>query len=73
MSTTRYINETRLDDSILDSEIKISGYDIIRRDRNRNGGGVAMYIRSNISFTKSTDLVREALEQVCIEVTEPKS
>ena len=67
------LNETRLDDSILDSEIKISGYDIIRRDRNRNGGGVAMYIRSNISFTNRTDLVREALEQICIEVTKSKS
>ena len=38
------LNQTRLDDSILDSEIKISGYDIICRDRNRYGGGVAMYI-----------------------------
>ena len=67
------LNETRLDDSILDSEIKISGYDIIRRDRNRYGGGVAMYIQSNISFTNRTGLVREALEQICIEVTKPKS
>ena len=37
------LNETRLDDSIPNSEIKISGYDIVRRDRNRNSGGVAMY------------------------------
>ena len=44
------LNETRLDDSILNSEIKISGYDIVRRDRNRNGGGVAMYIRSVYSI-----------------------
>ena len=41
------LNETRLDNSISDSEVKIPGYDIVRCDRNRNGGGIAMFIRSN--------------------------
>ena len=36
------INETRLSDSIDDSCIHIQGYDIVRRDRNRNGGGVCL-------------------------------
>ena len=67
------LNETRLDDSIPNSEIKISGYDIVRRDRNRNGGGVAMYIRSCITFTNRNDLVPESLEQICIEINKPKS
>ena len=40
------LNETRLDNSISDSEVKIPGYGIVRRDRNRNGGGVAILIRS---------------------------
>ena len=39
------ITETKLDDSVLDPEILINGYDIIRNDRNRKGGGVACYIR----------------------------
>ncbi len=43
-------NETRLDNIISDSEVKICRNDIVRRDRNRNGGGVAIYNRSNISF-----------------------
>ena len=34
------INETRLSDSIDNSCIHIQGYDIVRRDRNRNGGGI---------------------------------
>ena len=38
------LNETRLDSSILDCEVQIPGYDIIRSDRNRYGGGVAIYI-----------------------------
>ena len=53
------LNETRPDNSISDSEVKIPGYDIVRRDRNRNGGGVAMFIRSNISFINRNDLVPE--------------
>ena len=52
------LNETRLDNTVSDSEVKISGYDIVRRDRNRSGGGVTMYIRSNISFINRNDLVR---------------
>ena len=42
------LNETRLDCSVLNGEIEIPGYDIVRRDRNRSGRGVAMYIRSHI-------------------------
>ena len=33
------LNETRLDNTIADSQFDIEGYDILRRDRNRNGGG----------------------------------
>jgi hypothetical protein len=33
------INETRLDDTIDNNEVEIKGYDLTRRDRNRNGGG----------------------------------
>jgi hypothetical protein len=35
------LNETRLDDTISDSEISIDKHDIVRRDRSRQGGGVA--------------------------------
>ena len=51
----------------------IPGYDIVRRDRNRNGGGVAMFIRSNISFINRNDLVPEVLEQICVEISRPNS
>ena len=44
------INETRLDKTIKNSEIGLQGYDLTRRDRNRNGGGVAIYVRNNISY-----------------------
>ena len=44
------LNETRLEEGIRDSEIEIPGYSIIRKDRNRNGGGVAIYIRNSICY-----------------------
>ena len=44
------ISESKHDEFVLQSEIQINNYDPVRRDRNRNGGGVACYIRSDISY-----------------------
>ena len=33
------INKTKIDDSVPDNEITITGYHLIRKDRNRHGGG----------------------------------
>ena len=46
------INETRLDESIIDREIGIPGYTLERKDRNRNGGGVALYIRNSLNYER---------------------
>jgi hypothetical protein len=43
-------NETRLDSTVSDAEVSIPGYSIIRRDRDRKGGGVALYILNSIVF-----------------------
>ena len=50
------INETRLDEGILNSEIYTPGYEIVRRDRKRNGGGVCFYIKTAINYSVPTDL-----------------
>ena len=50
------VNETRLDKSRHDFGVEIPGYDIVRLHRNRNGGGVAMYIRKNKSYINRQDL-----------------
>ena len=67
------INETRLDESFNDRDVRISGYDIIRRDRNRHGGGVAIYIRNNIPYIQRHDLLVQDLETICVEIKKPKS
>ena len=66
-------NETRLDANITDNMINIDGYDVVRKDRSRNGGGVCIYLRSSINCKVRNDLVPTELEVVCIEITKPHS
>ncbi|XP_068742189.1 uncharacterized protein [Montipora capricornis] len=67
------INETRLEQGILNSEIYIPGYEIVRRDRNRNGGGVCFYIKTAINYSVRTDLNINNLENLCLEIRKPNS
>ncbi len=48
------INESKIDDTVPDNEIYINGYNIIRNDRNRNGGGVIMYLGQSLSCIHRT-------------------
>ena len=43
------LSETWLDSSVVDGEVHIPGYTLFRFDRNRSGGGVAMYCADNLS------------------------
>ena len=61
-------HESKIDDSISDNEIKIPGYALCRNDRNRNGGGVVLYIRDCFSFIQRKELIPNQLEMVCIEI-----
>ena len=40
--------ETWLDESVLPREVAISGYCLMRRDRTRHGGGVALYVHESL-------------------------
>ncbi len=63
------INETKIDDSVPDNEINVAGYHLIRKERNRHGGGVLMYIRESIPFSERNDLVPTSLEMICVEIS----
>ena len=67
------INETRLSSSIDNSCIHIPGYDIVRRGRNRLGGGVCIYVRSSINFKTRPDLMSDVYEAVVLHIIEPNS
>ena len=51
-----------MDGSIGDAELHIEGYDIIRNDRNRLGGGVALYITNKLRYHLRDDLLVDDLE-----------
>jgi len=46
---------------------------LFRKNRNRAGGGVVLYIRDNIPFSNREDLVPSSLEMVCAEISRPNS
>ena len=62
------LNETFCDDSIADNEISLPDYSIERKDRNRHGGGVAMYIRNNLTFVRRIDLETDDVECIWVEI-----
>ena len=57
------ISETELDETILSSELEVNGYELVRLNRSRRGGGVASYIKSSIvycykdSFCSNTNII----------------
>ena len=48
----------RLDSSVLDGEVSTSGYVLERKDRNRAGGGVALYVTNSIHLYDCVHLKR---------------
>ena len=45
------LSETKVDHSITDSELTVSGYRLMRKDRTRHGGGVAIYASNRRNCT----------------------
>ena len=79
-SLTKHIDELRillanypLDEGILNCEIYIPGYEIVRRDRKRKSGGVCFYIQTAINYSVPTDLHINNLENFCLEIRKPNS
>jgi hypothetical protein len=67
------ITESWLDDSISDSEVSIDNYVIQRKDRDRQGGGVCIYVRCDFAYNPRDDLCHEELEATWLEILLPKS
>ncbi len=62
------ICETWLDESIEDTEICPEGWSLVRRDRNRRGGGVALMISNHLRWRARPDLSDGSIESVWIEL-----
>ena len=66
------ITESKLDHIVPDSEVNFPGYDILRCNRNRNGGGVPCYIRKDFYFNTRTLHCKE-IENFVFDILLPKS
>ena len=65
------ITESWLNSTILNSEINIPGYIVVRQDRNREGEGVCIFIKEDLAFNHRKDLYHEKLEMVWVEIVFP--
>ena len=62
------LSETWLSGVISDVEIGIDGFRVFRRDRNRNGGGVLVYVPLGIKCVRRNDLERSDIEALCLQL-----
>ena len=61
--------ETHLDDTIPNDDINMPDFRTpIRRDRNRHGGGIAVYVKNSICVKRRQDLESNLFETICIEI-----
>ena len=44
------LSESKLDSSFPDDQLSIPGYRIVKKDRDRNGGGLLLYINEDVLF-----------------------
>jgi len=66
------LNETRLDEFISNELIDINNYVLIRKDRNRFGGGICLYIHSrNKYLIKENILCETNHEIIVIDIVKP--
>ena len=66
------VTESKLDATVLDGEVNIDGYEVIRSDRNRHGCGVACHVRNDISFNVRGDFSDE-IENIVFDMLLPKT
>ena len=48
--------EIWLDDTIVNGEIAVQGYSVYRKDRNRHGGGIVVYVADWLKVTEKVIL-----------------
>ena len=67
------INESKLDDNDSDNMLSLHGYTLVRRDRNKKGGGVCVYLRGSLSFQRLHEFEEQNLELIALEIQKPNS
>ena len=63
------ISKSHLDSKIPDVDVEFNNYSVFRLDRNRQGGGVALYVRSSLACVRRLDLETPDTEMLWAEIT----
>ena len=63
------ISETHIDSKIPDVDVEFNNYSVLRLDRNRQGGGVALYVRSSLACVRRYDLETPDTDMLWAEIT----
>jgi hypothetical protein len=63
------ISKTKLDSSFKDSLFEVDGYKLQRRDRTDHGGGIATFMRAEITARRRFDIECKTLENIVYEIT----
>ena len=66
------ITGTKLDNIVSNEELKIDDYNLFWSDRNKNGGGIACYIKNNIAHNWQSSIF-ENIANIVLDILLPKS
>ena len=66
------ISESKLDYSVLTSDMQIDKYDLLLCDRNRHAGGEACYIRNDLSYNVKSYFPKD-IENIFLELLLPQT
>ena len=61
------LSKTQLDKTIKESEASINDYNIFRNDRDKNGRGVAIYVKASL-LEPTVRMKSESLELISLEI-----
>lgn len=63
------LSETWLNSTILNTALEIDGYKLFRRDRyNQRGGGICVFVKSNLSVTVLNNFIPQLTEQLWLTI-----
>ena len=62
------ITETKLDNTVSNED----GYNLLRSDRNKNGGGATCYFKNNVTHNRQSN-ISENIENIVLDILLPKS
>ena len=69
--------ETFLTNSVSDEQLKLEGFDLIRKDRsetqNKAGGGIILYFRKSINYKRRCEIEATNIETLWVEISLPNA